>query len=78
MHQAGQARGGHGNLLTMMIIATKTITFSEESVQRTQRFLFVAFGWGSAVVIWSRQVTYFPTPFYEVGMAQGAEDTIQE
>lgn len=78
MHQAGQTRGGHSDLLTMMMIATKTITFSEESVQRTQRFLFVAFEWGSVGVIWSRQETYFPTPFYEVGMAQGAEDAIQK
>ena len=41
----GQTRGGRNDLLTMMMIATKTTTFSEDSVQRTQRFLFVAF-WG--------------------------------
>jgi hypothetical protein len=62
----------------MMMIATKTITFSEESVHKTQRLLSVAFGRGSITVFWQWGATYSPTPFYEVCVAQGAEDAIQE
>jgi len=62
----------------MVMIATKTATFSKESVHRTQRLLLVTLGTGSVAVFRPQLITYFPTPFDEVCMAKGAEDTIQE
>lgn len=62
----------------MIMIAMKTTALSRESVQRTQRLLFVAFERGSVAAFRERQVAYFPTPSDEVGMTQGAENAVQE